>query len=401
MIQRLALIALLFTSACSGVIPNIGAAPTTVAPTQAPTTVASTATSLPPSPTTPPTDTPSPTLTPTPVAFGPTNFPANVSPLSGDVASDPANLERRPVAVKVQIFPRGQRPPSGISKADIVYDFYQNFGLTRLHAIFLGENAEVVGPIRSARLLDIDLINMYKSIFAFGGAESRTINRLFNQAFSNRLIVEGSGKCPAMCRVDPNGYNYLVANTAEITNYAEAQGIDNTRQNLDGMSYHAAIPAGGGPAPQIYVRVSISSYSRWDYDPVGGRYLRFQDSIETHDVQGEAYEPLTDRENGLQVTAENVVVLMVPHQYAFGSKPGPNEVVNILLSGSGEAYAFRDGQGFEVTWNRPAIDSVLLLTFPDGTPYTFKPGNTWFQIVGQSSKVENPESIWRFTMNIP
>jgi hypothetical protein len=317
------------------------------------------------------------------------------------VASDPANLERRPVAVKVQIFPRGQRPPWGVSSADIVYDFYQTFGLTRLHAIFLGENAEVVGPVRSARLLDIDLVNMYKSIFAFGGAESRTINKLFNQAFANRLILEGSGKCPPMCRVDPNNYNYLVVNTAEITNYANAQGIDNARQNLDGMSFNGVIPAGGTAAPQIYVRFSISSYSRWDYDTASGRYLRFQDSIEANDVQSEAYEPLTDRENNAQVAADNVIVMLVPHQYAYGTRPGPNEVIDILLSGSGDGYAYRDGQVFKVTWNRPAPDSVLFLTLPDGTPYPFKPGNTWFQIVGQSSKIENPEGIWRFIMGIP
>jgi hypothetical protein len=242
---------------------------------------------------------------------------------------------------------------------------------------------------------------MYKSIFAFGGAESRTINKLFNQAFANRLILEGSGKCPPMCRVDPNNYNYLVVNTAEITNYANAQGIDNARQNLDGMSFNGVIPAGGTAAPQIYVRFSISSYSRWDYDTASGRYLRFQDSIEANDVQSEAYEPLTDRENNAQVAADNVIVMLVPHQYAYGTRPGPNEVIDILLSGSGDGYAYRDGQVFKVTWNRPAPDSVLFLTLPDGTPYPFKPGNTWFQIVGQSSKIENPEGIWRFIMGIP
>ena len=74
----------------------------------------------------------------------------------------------------------------------IIFDYYQNFGLTRFHAIFYGSNAEQVGPVRSARLLDIDLVRMYQSVFAFGSAEQRTYSRLFNSDFAPRLVVEGN-----------------------------------------------------------------------------------------------------------------------------------------------------------------------------------------------------------------
>ena len=50
-----------------------------------------------------------------------------------------------------------------------------------------------------------------------------------------------------------------------------------------------------------------------------------------------------------------------------------------VVSGSGPAYAFRDGMVYEVRWNIPAPDSVLYLTNPDGTPFPYKPGNTPFR----------------------
>jgi hypothetical protein len=356
----------------------------------------------------PPTDTPAPTAETqdppaerTPLAYGPDQFPANVDPLTGQILGDAAILERRPVATKIQIFPRGQRPTWGLNDADIVFDFYQNNGLTRLHAIFYGQDAATVGPIRSARLLDVDLIKMYKSIFAFGGAEYRTRTRLFNADFADRLVVEGYNMCPPLCRVDPNGYNYLVANTAELSKYADQKGIDNSRQNLDGMSFSEIAPD-GTQASQVYVRFSISAYGRWDYDLANNRYLRFQDTSEAYDVASEVYDAFTDRDTGAQITADNVVVLVVPHQFAFGTSPGPGEVVDMRLNGSGKAYAFRDGRVYQVAWNRPENTSVISLAFPDGRLYPLKPGNTWFELIGQSSKVEQPsQDVWRFTFQIP
>ncbi|MEN6393468.1 MAG: DUF3048 domain-containing protein, partial [Anaerolineaceae bacterium] len=235
----------------------------------------------------PPTDTPTsvpPTITPTvpPQDYGPVNFPAEVNPLTGLIVTDPTRLDRRPLAVKIQIFPRSDRPPMNLSLADIVYDYYQNNGMTRFHAIFYGNDAQQVGPIRSARLLDISLIRMYKSIFAFAGADKRVLNKLYGTEFYDRLVVEGSANCPPMCRLDQNAENFLVADTLEMGKFIVGKGVDNSRQNLDGMTFKTEAPANGQPAVKIFNRYSISAYSRWDYDSASGRYLRFQDTQEDY-----------------------------------------------------------------------------------------------------------------------
>lgn len=351
-----------------------------------------------------PTETPSPTPTFPPVDYGPSDFPSNVNPLTGLPVLDPTRLDRRPVAVKIQIFPRGQRPTFSISLADIVYDFYQNFGLTRLHAIFYGNDAEQVGPIRSARILDGKLTRIYKSIFAFGGADQRILNYISNTDYGNRFILEGSSACPAMCRIDPNGLNYLVGNTKELTAYASNKDIDNSRQNLDGMRFAHQPPEGGNTGNQVYVRYSISAYVRWDYDPVQNRYLRFQDAQEASTIQEEAYQPFVDltQNSETQISAANVVIVKMTHQNYLGIPFGPNEIIDIQLDGSGDAFIYRDGQVYQVRWVVPERESRLILVGLDGNLFPFKPGNTWIEVIGESSnRSEASPGVWRWDNRLP
>lgn len=372
-------------------------------PTSTPTPT-STQTPIPPTETPAPTSTITPTPTPLPPEdFGPDNFPADVNPLTGLRATDQTLIERRPMAVKIQMFPRAGRPPWGLSLADIVFDYYNNNGMTRFIAVFYGYDAEQVGPIRSARLFDVDVVRMYKAIFAFGGAYELILNEFLYSEFWDRLVFEGSNTCPVMCRVEPEGYNHLVTDTRELNPYAaESNGVDISRQNLNGMTFQLEPPEGGQPGGELSVRYSISAYVRWDYDPASGRYLRYQDTIEAQNEAEETYEALTDRLTNEQVGADNVVMVFAPHSLAFGRQFGANEIIDINLEGSGQAYAFRDGQVYQVRWNRPTPDSLLYLTYPDGNAFPYKQGNTFYQVVGSYSTVEERETgTWRFEQHFP
>lgn len=351
------------------------------------------------------TQTPTPTATSTPVAYGPNNFPQNVDPLTGVVVNNASLLNRRPVAVKVNVVPRTtNRPPWGLSLADIVYDYYHNDGYSRFFAIFLGNDASLVGPIRSGRLLDYELVHMYQSIFAYGSADAIINRRLLNSDFADRVLLEGNETAcppsgsPPFCRFGPATYDILLSDTAKLSAYITKEGVSNGRQNLDGMSFNSSAPEGGVKGMQVYVRYSGDNYTRWDYNPLTGKYLRFQDKV-FDTGQGEEYEPLTDRLNNQQISADNVVVVLVRHE--FFQQP-PAEIIDILLSGTGTAYAFRDGQMYQVKWSRQTINSVLSLFYSDGTPFPFKPGNTWFQVVGAST-VANKQSdgVYRFNFLMP
>ena len=81
--------------------------------------------------------------------------------------------------------------------------------------------------------------------------------------------------CPALCRLEPNGRDLLVANTAEMAKYVKTRAVDNSRQVLDGMFFQQQPPANGNIAQQVFVRYSGAIYNRWDYDASTRRYLRY------------------------------------------------------------------------------------------------------------------------------
>lgn len=341
--------------------------------------------------------TPEVTATPPypPEGYGPTNFPPNINPLTGLPASDPALLNRRPILIKVQNLPRSDRPQSGLSRADIVYELYTEYGSTRYAALFYGQDAERVMPIRSARYPDVNLIRMYKAVFVFGSAYEPVFRRLANSEFSERLILEGSDTCPALCRYDPNGRNYLAANTQALQALLSKRGIDNTRPNLDGMAFDLTPPTGGQPAERIFARFSGAIYNRWDYDPTTGRYQRFVDKENDIDQRNEVYEPLTDALTKQPITADNVVILLVRYEEV---DPRPDvEVLDFKLMGIGPAYLARDGQIYKVNWQRLREEDVLTLVDDAGHPVPFKPGQTWFEVMGLSTRVQNDGNTWRFT----
>lgn len=411
------LVSLMILSACG----RATAVKQAVAPTQ---TVAVTAT---PSSTLPPSDTPTvtpvpatatPTLTPTPSypveGRGPSNFASGVDPLTGLEVSDPNLLGRRPIVIKVENIPREHRPQWGLSLADLVYEYYTEFGATRFAAVFLGSDAEQVGPIRSGRFFDTNVVQMYKAIFVYGSAYQAVQSRFFNSDFANRLILElgGGQSCPAVCRFDPTGKNLLVANTKALQSYVKTRGINNSAQNLDGMLFKQPAPSSpSGSAKQVYVRYSGAIYNRWDYDAASGRYLRFADKENDVNRNNEVYEQLTDRLTSKPIAVENVVMLCAPHQYFV--KRSDSEVIDIIMDpasasytgcdgqtykgGTGAAYIARDGNIYKVMWQRSKRDSVLTLVNADGSLFPFKPGQTWFEVVGASSEVTSQDAAWHFT----
>lgn len=416
---------LVFLTSCGPapriVQPTLTLVPTIAIPSETPSPLTTATATLTPT-VTPVPNTATPSLTPTPAypaaGRGPTGFNENEDPLTGLVVKNPALLARRPIVIKVENIPRAHRPQWGLSLADLVYEYYTEQGATRFAAIFYGNDAERVGPIRSGRFFDSNIVQMYKAIFVYGSAYPPVQSRFFNSDFANRLILETNQSCPGLCRYDPNGQNLLVANTAALQDYLPKRGVDNTRQNLDGMFFQKQSPAASGDqATQVYVRYSGAIYNRWDYDPNTDRYLRFSDKQDDVNRTNEVYEQLTDRLTSQPIAADNVVTLCVPHQY-YARTPEV-EVLDIIMDssaasyvgcdgqtykgGTGAAYIARDGKMYKVIWQRAQRNTALTLLNADGTLFPFKPGQTWFEVIGASSNVASKGAgVWRFThMMVP
>jgi len=317
---------------------------------------------------------------------GPTNFPADVNPLTGLTVADPSVLDRRPLAIKVSQFPRRVRPQSGLSLADLVFEHYAEAGVTRMTAIFLGHDAPTVGSIRSARLIDVVLAESYDALLVTSGSSQGVLNRLSKTNFYERVIAEATGynECPPLCRegTDPSTNN-LFTSTADLWATADSLGL-NDRQMLDGMAFFVEPPAGGTPVATVHIDFQVASnVAEWRYDAATGRYARWMDT----EVEG-TLAPQTDALNGEQLTAANVVVLYanhvtsdIPEDFGNGGHCG----YEIQVWTTGPARVFRDGQMYEVTWVRNVVSDVILLLGADNAVINLKPGNTWFEIIDLDS----------------
>ncbi len=332
----------------------------------------------------PPTETPSPTAKPT-ESLDPTPTPwptlaADLCPLTGLPVDDPARLDRRPLAVKVQNAPIS-RPQYGLTQADIVYEHLSEAGITRFTAIYLCQEVDKIGSIRSARFIDLEIPAMYESLTAFSGTSAGLYPKFLNADFYDREFCYGWG-------LHPEGFyrdkelrqqgipieHTLFADPVKIWKIADELGV-NERQTLDDMNFAAEVPEGGQPATHIYLpfphKDMIVDYY---YDEALGAYLRWDGG-----------KPHVDAETGEQISATNVVVVYATHVDTdiYEDEPRRNHPsVQIQLWGTGPAVLFRDGQAFEGLWARPERDHMLVLRDAAGqVPIPLKPGNTWFQPV--------------------
>jgi hypothetical protein len=332
------------------------------------------------------------------------------NPLTGKLVYDSSRLNRRPIAIKISNYPRSVRPQSGLSRADLVYEYYLERGITRFIAVFYGDDAEKAGPIRSARFFDEYIFRMYQAFFVFGNADDRVmeyfltlgrpiINRFILEMDQDRAITCDTNLIVRLCRDRSiSGYQNLFANTAALTQDTIIRGIENSRQDLGGMVFQVASPPGGEPGLMLDLNYSQFIYGRWLFDDSSNRYIRFQDAHDSLKPEDRAYTFLEDHLTDRVISADNVVVLFVSHSYY--TKTNTTEIIEIHLAGYGDAILFRDGKAYPARWVKPNKGLLNLFSLK-GEPLPFKPGNTFFQVMGESSRRWHNQGDWQFDFRIP
>ncbi len=308
-----------------------------------------------------------------------------VNPLTGLPVSDPSLLERRPLMIKVSNFPVQGRPHAGLSYADIVFEYFIGAGMTRFTALYYGQDAPRVGPIRSGRLIDGQLARLYGSFLGMKGADPG-VGQELNDMLPGRVFNAKPSTCPALCPETVSHTYGTFADTAAFTAYAVDQGADNRRPVLAGMQFDPSAPPGGQTANRLWLFYSNLNQVAWVFDPVRGVYLREQDNADA------VLRPMPDQLTGEQLAFENVVVLFAEH-----TLHSPTLIEMTLWFEQGQtAWILRDGQRYEVTWAAPSADRPIRFFHADGTPFAFKPGRTWVQIVGLGARTEQLDpGLWK------
>ncbi len=324
--------------------------------------------------------------------------PGVINPLTGLTVDDPSLLERRPVMVKVSNFPRLGLPHAGLSFADIVFDYFIGYGTNRFLAVFYGQDSPSIGPVRSGRRVDAQLVNMYNGILGYGSADNDTdeiiVSKLGDYAISN---LEAS--CPVFCGTDTHDVLGVFANSHEISKYVDQLGLNNEKPDLPNMVFSESAPADGLPGEKLTVLFNFYNRAEWRFDSQSGKYLRWIEYME--DDLGTEYEmiPLVDRVTGEQLAFSNVIVIFANYTELA---PSAHEI-DIWGNDRGKkAYFFRDGVMTKGKWKAKNDSDPMEFLDADGQSYRLKPGNTWIVIMGSTSTfTESAPGNWETVFLLP
>ncbi len=359
--------------------PSVAAATNTPAGAIATPTAAP---GVPPAPTPIPTATqpagPTPTTAPQAVSLmTPEDFGTDRNRLTGELVEDPAVLQRRPIAVKISNAPATYtRPQAGLSDADLVFEHVTEGPITRFTAIIYSKTPPNMGPIRSARLIDVELPAMYDAALAYSGSSIGVANKLFSSDFRGRILRSN----------EPGYYRTGEDKPYEHTLYGRPESfwesLDQMGENVPPtfatqMVFASETPAGGTPASELSVNYRDWTIVNWRYDEESGRYFRWAD--------GEAH--IDKNYDDVQISAANVVVILAPHQQDFNICEHQTDTgcqafaTESQIWGQGPVLIFRDGEQFTGTWKREQRPDMFTFYDDQGNPIPLQIGNTWFQVV--------------------
>jgi hypothetical protein len=213
---------------------------------------------------------------------------------------------------------------------------------------------------------------------------------VIREGLPGRVVSERPSTCPALCRTGGGDVNSVFADTAAFSQYVRGQGIDNQPPDLTGMLFDSQPPQGGELATDLWIFIAYLDQVGWSYNAQGGKYLRSQEKLqESGDVE---LVPMTDRLTGEQLAFDNVVVL-----YAWHEVLQPELIdIDIWYAEGARALILRDGKLYEVTYTAESTDSPLRFYDSQGSPFPFKPGQTWVHVVGMGSRLEDlGEGSWK------
>lgn len=313
------------------------------------------------------------TSAPTTVTFPPTTIDNRPrSPINGLGVDDPALLERRVLAVKIDNHAEA-RPQSGILEADAVFEIRVEGGLTRLMAVFHSSDSEYLGPIRSGRPSDAALVRPLEAVLVISGGQPWIRNGI------TQLGVPYIGDTrPGMFRISGRfAPHNLYGDTLALREVADSRGFADEPPPTALWEFGDP-PAEGEEATEITFVFSRTTTTAWTWE--GGHYLRSIDGVESTWLTPEGE---TER------IAADVLVAIVGRQYTASPPAGSSgsAVPATETVGTGTVYVFAEGRVVTGTWQRDSAADPFTLTTADGSPLSVPAGFPWISVVPDSGEV--------------
>ncbi|WP_150307989.1 DUF3048 domain-containing protein [Planctomonas psychrotolerans] len=288
-----------------------------------------------------------------------TAIPLGYAPLRGTPVDSGSN-DHPSLAAKIDNHPAA-RPQFGLEETDIVFEELVEGGLTRYVALWHSSIPETVGPVRSIRPMDPEILSPMGGIVAYSGGQPR-----FVEAMQDTPVFNAIHEHPDTA----DTFRRLAERSAPHNVVVDARDLVAKHDELDPpdpqfvYATDAASPSAddGAPASGVVTVFSPSSSASWAFDPAREAYLRSQNGVPDLDATGR------------QLGATNVVALQVRVDQS-------TDVPRTELLGTGSAWALTDGRVVEATWSKTHAEAPLRLTADSGASIRLAPGNTWVELV--------------------
>jgi hypothetical protein len=286
------------------------------------------------------------------------------APLTG--LSDPggASLTRPALSVKVENTDAA-RPQAGLDQADVLYEEVVEGNITRFVAIFNSNVPAVIGPVRSVRAEDPDIVWPLGGIFAYSGGAPVNVDAIsaapvhaVDESSAGNAMVRNEpsqpprdaphnlyGLGPALFALGGNPvptkplFDYLAVGAPALT----GRGV---------LSFHVGFEAGYDPT--------------WTWDGATGTWTRAIDGVPQTVV------------GGAQIAPANVVV-------QFTNYTGEAEAQTV---GEGDVWVFSDGIVRVGRWVRPDKAQPAHYVDSSGATIPLRPGRTWVELLPTGSAVD-------------
>lgn len=295
------------------------------------------------------------------VGATPSASPSPAKPLFSPFTGEPVKALGPVLAVKIDNV-AAARPPTGLTRADIVYVLPVEGGLSRIFAVFSTHFPRTIGPVRSAREDDIELLRQLgRPAFAYSGAQSQLLP-VIRRARTVDLYAGTAG-----------GY------FRDFSRFAPHNLYATTRQLL-AEAHHASVahdigfrfgppPAGGRAVKSRSVSYPAASFT-FTWSAARKRWLVSMDG-----------SPARSTEDG-RLSAATVVIqytVVRTSRYLERGVPPPYAV----SVGAGTAVVLRDGKAYAAHWSRSRADGGTTFTTASGQPMTFARGQVWIVLAAR------------------
>jgi len=331
-----------------------------------------------------------------------------VWPLTGVPDAKASGPAHPAVVVKIDNSP-DSRPQTGINEADIVYELLVE-GITRYALVFHSNMVDPVGPVRSARSSDIDLVaDLSTPLFSWSGGNPGVVGEV-RSAERKGILIDASqdAASPAYYRANDrqaphNLYVHLpqllelkapadAGNPAPIFNFrkvatspstATTSSTSTTTSKKSSSTTTTIAPPTttttlpGSPTPGFSL-----DFGGVNVDYVWNPATKGWSRLQVDQTHPRAKSATLDTA-GVQVSPENVIVQFID----YGQSPSDSRSPMALTVGSGKVLVFSDGRVVSGTWSRPSADKPTTYTAADGTPILLTPGRTWVALPRVGSAV--------------